>query len=330
MGVYVQLLGVPQFRRGETWYDPPVNKPTALLFYLACRGEWVSRDELLYVFYTDAAEKPARTNLRQLLTLTRRLPYNEGLETQDTRLRWPIETDVASFKKAVAEEKWSQALELYQGELLHGFQPHDLSEFDNWLSLERQTLQAAWRKASLTFATELAGSERYSAAVKVLAPLHKADSLDEEVMRAYLENLYGSGQKDEALDTFATFKKTLYHDLSSEPEGSTLTLLEHIKRDEPLRKTSQVAVKTYTAEYVVEVRLHHNLPVQPTQFVGRDLEKAKLTELLTDPTCRLLTIVAPGGMGKTRLALEVAKSQLEPSSLDRFASSPLLRLPLLT
>jgi DNA-binding CsgD family transcriptional regulator len=54
----------------------------------------------------------------------------------------------------------------------------------------------------------------------------------------------------------------------------------------------------------------HNLPDQPTPFIGRASELAQLAEQLADPECRLLTIVGPGGMGKTRLALEAAAAQL--------------------
>ncbi len=54
----------------------------------------------------------------------------------------------------------------------------------------------------------------------------------------------------------------------------------------------------------------NNLPVEPTPFIGRETELAALDTLLTDPSVRLLTIVAPGGMGKTRLAGEAARRQL--------------------
>lgn len=55
----------------------------------------------------------------------------------------------------------------------------------------------------------------------------------------------------------------------------------------------------------------HNLPAQLTPFVGRREELATLEELLEDPATRLLTIVGPGGMGKTQLALQVALQQLQ-------------------
>ena len=56
-----------------------------------------------------------------------------------------------------------------------------------------------------------------------------------------------------------------------------------------------------------------NLPVIPTLFVGRENEVDIVSSLLLDPSCRLLTLTGPGGVGKTRLAVEVAR-KLE----DRF------------
>ena len=47
-------------------------------------------------------------------------------------------------------------------------------------------------------------------------------------------------------------------------------------------------------------------PLQPTSFVGRAVELAELTALLADPACRLLTLIGPGGIGKTRLAIRAA------------------------
>jgi len=54
-----------------------------------------------------------------------------------------------------------------------------------------------------------------------------------------------------------------------------------------------------------------NLPARPTSFVGRTDELASIDRLLDDPTCRLLTLVGPGGAGKTRLALEAASRRLD-------------------
>ena len=53
----------------------------------------------------------------------------------------------------------------------------------------------------------------------------------------------------------------------------------------------------------------HNLPRQTTPFVGRDAELDEVHTILEREDVRLLTILAPGGMGKTRLALEAAEQQ---------------------
>jgi DNA-binding CsgD family transcriptional regulator/tetratricopeptide (TPR) repeat protein len=54
----------------------------------------------------------------------------------------------------------------------------------------------------------------------------------------------------------------------------------------------------------------NNLPSQSTAFVGREAELAEIGTRLVNPGCRLLTLVGPGGIGKTRLAIEVARQQL--------------------
>jgi predicted ATPase len=54
----------------------------------------------------------------------------------------------------------------------------------------------------------------------------------------------------------------------------------------------------------------HNLPRQITPFIGRQAELDDLTQRLADPACFLLTLVGPGGVGKTRLATETAAAQL--------------------
>ena len=59
-------------------------------------------------------------------------------------------------------------------------------------------------------------------------------------------------------------------------------------------------------------RKRHSLPPQPTPFIGRESELVELGALLTNSTGRLVTIVGPGGMGKTRLAVAVAENLLEP------------------
>ena len=63
--------------------------------------------------------------------------------------------------------------------------------------------------------------------------------------------------------------------------------------------------------------LRSNLPAQTTPFVGREPEVAEMIQLLEGPETRLITLIGPGGMGKSRLVVEVAQRLI-----DRRASGP--------
>jgi len=83
----------------------------------------------------------------------------------------------------------------------------------------------------------------------------------------------------------------------------------------------QVTVPDLTQDFPPLVTLDrplHNLPTQLTPFVGREALLAQVEERLCDPTCRMLTLVGPGGSGKTRLALETAARQIDRYSHGAF------------
>lgn len=69
-----------------------------------------------------------------------------------------------------------------------------------------------------------------------------------------------------------------------------------------------------TPTEVVKIIQNHNLPAQITSFIGRQQEIEKITSLL-DST-RLLTLTGPGGVGKTRLSLQVANSILDTNTFQ--------------
>ena len=85
-------------------------------------------------------------------------------------------------------------------------------------------------------------------------------------------------------------------DLSA-PERIYQLEIEGIPCDFPPLKTIEAGMK--------------NLPAPRTSFVGRASELDEIDRLLGDPDCRLLTLVGPGGAGKTRLALEAAARRIE-------------------
>ena len=85
-------------------------------------------------------------------------------------------------------------------------------------------------------------------------------------------------------------------DLSA-PEYIYQLEIDGLPCDFPLLKTLEAGMK--------------NLPAPRTSFVGRTAELDEIDRLLEDPGCRLLTLVGPGGAGKTRLALEAAARRID-------------------
>jgi predicted ATPase/uncharacterized protein HemY len=101
------------------------------------------------------------------------------------------------------------------------------------------------------------------------------------------------GQRSAALRQYETCRRILEAELGVEPMEETTTLYEQI----------QTGTLARPAARPLPI---HSLPPQPTSFVGRGAARAELAERLTSRACRLLTLVGPPGIGKTRLGLEVA------------------------
>lgn len=74
---------------------------------------------------------------------------------------------------------------------------------------------------------------------------------------------------------------------------------------------SAVSSRQYNGELARTSSPTHNLPAQPTPFVGRDVDLADLDALSSNPDVRLITIVGPGGIGKTRLAVAFGERVVE-------------------
>src|SRR5260370_9247933 len=71
----------------------------------------------------------------------------------------------------------------------------------------------------------------------------------------------------------------------------------------------------------------HHIALTSTPFLGRSQEIDEIGALLDDPSCRLLTLIGPGGIGKTRLAEEVASHKRDsfPAGLFFVPLAPLNR-----
>ncbi|HET9224322.1 MAG TPA: tetratricopeptide repeat protein, partial [Roseiflexaceae bacterium] len=114
---------------------------------------------------------------------------------------------------------------------------------------------------------------------------------------------------------YETCRRILARDLGVEPEAETTALYERIRHStsSELRVLSAEirAQGGETQTSNLKPQNIQNFPAQATPLIGRETELAELGALLENPAHRLITIVGPGGVGKTRLALAAATEETE-------------------
>lgn len=318
MAMGVRLLGAPSIRHGEEWRAAPLDKRLALLTYLACAENWVSRERLSYLFWPDTSTANALTNLRQLLVRTKALALESAVDTDDKRLHWAVESDVAEFRRAVRVADWPTALQHYRGDLAVGLEADDASEFAVWLEFERSQLRESHRHAALQQAglALAAGRAEESAALYELLLVH--DPLDEAVMQSLLRLLVRLGAVEEARRRLRGFGTRLQAELGFPPSAATELIV------------TGAGEQTLVAESVTQpsgdgAGGRPRLTAPLTSFVGRERELANSVQRLSSDACRLLTLVGPGGVGKTRLALRTAQ-HLHARFEHGFVAVPLARV----
>jgi len=109
----LELLGKFTVLYEDLWQSIPNDKRGALLVYLALQEDWVSRDELAFVFWPDNDTKTAKANLRQVLRRTKSLPFAETIESEGSNLRFQAATDVDKFKSLSSSGDVVAATESY-------------------------------------------------------------------------------------------------------------------------------------------------------------------------------------------------------------------------
>jgi predicted ATPase/DNA-binding SARP family transcriptional activator/tetratricopeptide (TPR) repeat protein len=304
MTPHVHLLGGATAELGSARVDFLPDKRFQFLAVLAYSGTWMSREKLGFLFWPDVTTEHARHNLRQLLRRVQALGWVGSLEVERQRIRWPVSTDVSAVWEALAEGNPAEALKQCRGPLLDGLEGDDASEFGEWLSFERESLHTRLRGALLEQAANLERLNQHREAAQVLAALLERDPLDEAVLQDYLRVMAQTGQPLVALNSYQAFEKRLLHDLGLEPSTPTQQLAQALR--EAATEATSGASPTQHSPATSGASSH--LPHPATSFIGRDAELGEITQLLTSQACRLVTILGPGGIGKTRLSLEVARA----------------------
>ena len=303
---FVQLLGKPAIRNKGQWLEPPHEKTSALLYYLAYKQDWVARDEILYLLWPNVTEDKARASLRSLISRLKKRPYYPAsLEIETTSFRWQANTDIVEFKSLMQKKQFPKAFRCYKGDLLANYQCDSIPEYEHWLHVERAVVHKQWQDVATQFSKLLEGQQKYTEAADVLKIVHEKDKFDESILRNYLRLLDIAGEKKKLSQYFTKYQEELQQELALRPEKATLKLISSLEA-----QTSNLQTLTI-GKSRTNFSKGKNLPTQLTPFIGREVDLCEIRAKLLQPSCRLLNLVSVGGMGKTRLAVEVARSLVD-------------------
>jgi predicted ATPase/DNA-binding SARP family transcriptional activator len=265
-------------------------RPRALLVLLAlAAGRPVGVDTLIAGQYGDDPPAGAASAVQAHVSRLRKTVDLVEFDGAGYRLAVdPADVDALRFERLAREGKallaagaharaaavLRAALELWRGPALVDL-PHGAAR------------AARLDELRLSAAEDLADADPTGTPVADLQTLVAANPLRERLRGQLMRALHAAGRQAEALAEFEDTRRLLADELGADPSPELAdTHLAILRADRPATRAT--------------------LPAQLTSFVGREAELARLAELAGT---RLVTILGPGGTGKTRLAVEAANGR---------------------
>ena len=303
------------------------NKTRALLAHLVVEAQRSHyRQSLAGMFWPDQPQEKAMHNLRQSLVLLRK-SLGDDAEIENTPGLLLIERDTVQFNpnsrywldlvefrnslqtayrhyQNPAKPGWLnirfllKAIQLYRGPFLHHVPLEDSDLFLEWMNLEQEGLNRTAIEAleHLVVYYERRGdyktASQYAERIVQLAPWE--ENGHQLVMRLLAMN----GQFRAVKAQYRACCSYLEESLGVEPSADTVTLYQQIQTAEKSRRTLPPRFQPDRSR----------LPLIG-EFVGRQEELDQLSQMISDPAIRLITLLGMGGIGKTSLALQAAHEQ---------------------
>ncbi len=285
----LQLFSTPALCSGEmtTHLAVPAKAVALLAILVAHFGTPQLRSRLAEILWPEKTDDEARANLRRHLhLLVKALPANALVLTKNSAC-WngeQLACDVVDFLRLSSDPRtFARAVALRHGDLCMGVH-------DDALDAERQALDERYvaMLTNLAYASYKTG--RYAEARIYFDRLIAADPLDERHVRAMMSLCRETSDRAGALREFNILAARMQTELGVEPERETTKLFQEILYASDASSTQ------------------HNLTGEMSSFIGREAELEEIGTRLNDH--RLVTIIGPAGVGKTRLARRSAFNQL--------------------
>ncbi|TNE49257.1 MAG: tetratricopeptide repeat protein [Deltaproteobacteria bacterium] len=305
--IEIELFGGVTFRLdGGVLTDFVSRKAEALLVYLVCNPHAHQREAIATLLWDDLPQKRAMANLRLVLTNLRK-HLDDFLAITRHTLAWRTDSsyrlDLQEFQEnyqslaRVIEESGSlrrsqllelaEVMKLYKGHFLEGFHIKEAAGFWEWADWQKeQTRQHALRGIKRLL-QQLEAHQSYAEGLHWAYQLLQLDSLEEDSHRQVMWFLVQDGQRTAALEQYNRCVEMLEREFDVEPSAETTALYQKIRSMGMLPK--------------------NRIPTKPhALIVGREVELAEVKRLLQQDAHPLITILGPGGIGKTHLVQYLA------------------------
>lgn len=302
----MRLFGPPEIEvAGRPIERLRSQKGKWLLCLLALRADRaLDRAHVAGVLWPDSSEELALASLRRTLTdLRRALGAEQRRILAPTPRALQLDTaaasiDVLEFDRGIASRNaagLAEAVHTYSGPLLEGC-------CEEWADAERRAREQAYVEALAELAERALAVGSAGEAAEHLRRAVSVEPLSEPLQQSLMRALAAQGDYASVVAAYRKFRLRLHHDLQADPSRETLELYAQVRAE--ARRAGHASVARAAPQTAIE-RPIRALPRPLTEFIGRERELAEIPGILRD--ARLVTLVGPGGIGKTRLAIRIAE-----------------------
>ncbi|MEJ5867127.1 BTAD domain-containing putative transcriptional regulator [Pseudokineococcus sp. 5B2Z-1] len=309
----VRLLGAVHVEGDDGLQPLQGARKLALVALLSLRAPQVlSSSEIIHALWGGRPPESAHNTLQVHVSGVRKLLGRHVIQTSGAgyRLGAGVEVDVHDFEALAARGRTMltrgdagaassalrEALSFWAGPALHGLGSAAFADAESD-RLETARLLALQHRIEADL--QLGRDRDVLPELQGLVATHP---LLEDLRALLMDALYQCGRQAEALRVFDAGRRLLREELGVDPSP-------RLKRAQHRVLAQPEAEGAVQREAGTRPRLWRPTPapMPPNRTIGRDEDVAAVAHLLEGPRARLVSLVGPGGVGKTRLALEVAQ-----------------------
>lgn len=311
---------------GQAFTDFNSDQLLGLLgFLLVERAYEHSRESLIEMFWPDAPETSARNQLRISLFRIKQAfqdvldgeafvigsnrvtqvnpncnPWVDVYQFQSVVERYQDEFFNAGSLSASAIYELDEALKLYKGEFLLDIKI-ETERFNNWLFYKREQYRqyASWANNRLLEFHE--GNRNFERCLQYTRFGLIQDPWNEKLHQQHLRFLMSCNRTEQAFDHYRRLNQVFVKERGIELSEETIRLGQAIKEGS---QSSAWKTQAPTAVLTKSGTLTNFPPV--FSFIGRERELDEINRWILNPACRIISIIGPGGVGKTQLAIQSA------------------------